>query len=169
MAVFAPMPSASAITAAAVKPGFFNSIRKPKRTSCQSVCMTPLGILKLFVLRLNGLLTKPYVSAEPVEEQVIVHLVRERIIRTIGLYRPLPMLRFGKHLDRVVPGAGFPQRPPDNGGALRARHILVPLALVYQRRDGDLLPCGHGVVPPAALIGDEVHESRAIGFIHLAH
>ena len=31
--LFAPIPSASVITATAVKPGFFASIRKPKRAS----------------------------------------------------------------------------------------------------------------------------------------
>src|SRR5260370_10495968 len=36
IAVFAPIPSASVNTATAVNPGFFDSIRQPKRVSCQS-------------------------------------------------------------------------------------------------------------------------------------
>src|SRR6266581_5931344 len=39
MAVFAPIPSASASTTINVIPGFFNNIRAPYRTSCQSVCI----------------------------------------------------------------------------------------------------------------------------------
>src|ERR1700680_3825670 len=37
MAVLAPMPSARVRTATRVKPGFFTSMRRPKRRSCQSV------------------------------------------------------------------------------------------------------------------------------------
>src|SRR5262249_26774100 len=39
IAVLAPMPNASVITATRVNPGFFSSIRKPKRRSCQSICI----------------------------------------------------------------------------------------------------------------------------------
>jgi hypothetical protein len=41
IAVFAPIPSASIITASAVKPGFFHNIRAPYRRSCSSVCIIP--------------------------------------------------------------------------------------------------------------------------------
>src|SRR3954463_9882195 len=44
MAVVAPMPSASAITAAAVKPGALSRPRRPKRRSRRSVSIDPPGL-----------------------------------------------------------------------------------------------------------------------------
>src|SRR5437879_5764983 len=46
IAVLAPMPRASVKTATAVKPGFFASIRKAYRKSCQSVPMLRLPALR---------------------------------------------------------------------------------------------------------------------------
>src|SRR5437667_10817312 len=42
MAVLAPMPSASVSIATALTPGFFDSIRRPYRRSCQTVSIIPL-------------------------------------------------------------------------------------------------------------------------------
>src|SRR4029079_17481486 len=44
-AVLAPMPKASVSTAITVKPGFFQSICNPYRTSCQKVFIFPPPLL----------------------------------------------------------------------------------------------------------------------------
>src|SRR5262249_15914269 len=41
IAVFAPTPRPSVMTATSVKPGFFHNSRAPKRRSCHKVCMVP--------------------------------------------------------------------------------------------------------------------------------
>src|SRR5205823_8794469 len=46
MAVFAPIPKARVITAIAVNPGFFSSIRRPYLTSCPSVCIASFQLYR---------------------------------------------------------------------------------------------------------------------------